>query len=58
MGIFVRVVLYRLMGVSGKYHISDTWMWEKYNNNSINTNNTNNSNSNMGNNNNEDDKIA
>lgn len=27
MGIFVRNVLYRLVGCSGIGHISDTWMW-------------------------------
>jgi hypothetical protein len=29
MGIFVRNVLYRLIGCSGKGHISDLLMWEK-----------------------------
>lgn len=39
MGIFVRTVLYRLLGVSGKGHISDTWMWEKYNHSNSNNSN-------------------
>ena len=29
MGILVRIVLYRIIGCSAKYHMTDTWMWEK-----------------------------